>query len=334
MRIVQVCRDKYKVPPDDNGSIELLIYWIVEELVQRGHEVITYAPHGSKLSGKVIHYPEKRLSKNGILDLVIRTLPKHVDIIHDHMGFIAQANPPVPTLYHSHDPLKKNVQLPLYVSKNILHGVGKGKGFYLNNGIKISEYQYKKNKDKYLLFLGRLLDRKGAHYAIDIAKQTGNKLVIAGPIQDQQYFDERIKPHLNHQISYVGPISGETKQSLLKHAKCLLFTTNFEDPFPLVPLEALACGTPVTAFNRGGLTEQLHGLPELLCNNVDEMVQMVKNGVFPSPQTCRSYIEKNYTIPIMTTNLLKIYQQILSKKPYKDIKDSVWRVRRKEILGR
>ncbi|MFD0696377.1 glycosyltransferase [Paenibacillus sp. GCM10027628] len=317
MKIVQVCRDKYKIPPEDNGSIEFLIYWLVEELVKRGHEVITYAPYGSKLSGKVIHYPAKRITGKQILDLVVRTLPKDVDIIHDHMGVIAKANLPTPTLFHSHDPFRKDVQIPLYVSRNILNGEGLKKGFYLNNGIRVEDYQFQPKKEDYLLFLGRLLDEKGAHHAIEIAKRTGKRLLIAGPVQDEQYFKDRIKPYLDHQISYVGPTSGQHKQNLLKNAQCLLFPTNFEDPFPLVPLEALACGTPVVALRRGGLPEQLHGLPGLICDSVDKMVEMVKKGKFPTPLQCRKYIKKYYTIPIMTENLLQIYRSILDSNMYK-----------------
>ena len=92
------------------------------------------------------------------------------------------------------------------------------------------------------------------------------------------YFNSKIKPHLNKRIRYIGPVGGETKQSLLSKASCVLFTSTWDEPFGLVLIEALASGTPVLGFKRGAVPEVLKGLPQLLCSNTKEMIAKVKAG--------------------------------------------------------
>ncbi len=121
---------------------------------------------------------------------------------------------------------------------------------------------------------------------------------------------------------------------LLSEASCVLFTSTWNEPFGLVLIEALACGTPVLAFKAGAIPEVMHGLPQLLCNNVNEMARKVKSGKsYPSPRTCRLYVKKYYSDKVMTDNFLKLYKKVIKKKKYKVRKDSSWS-KRKAIIDK
>ena len=128
-------------------------------------------------------------------------------------------------------------------------------GFFVYNGIDLNEYQFSDVKEDYLLFLGLLNWHKGINYAIDVAEKTNQKLIIAGPIFNWTYYTKEIEPRIknNPNIQYVGEVGGQQKQDLLKKAKCFLFPTSWEEPFGLVMIEAMACGTPVLAFPNGAV---------------------------------------------------------------------------------
>lgn len=333
MKIVQISTNTVPVPPIDYGGKQRDIYYLTEDLIRRGHEVILYAKKGSKSSAKTFEFPSDDPKEQ--LDFIIKTMPKDVDIIHDHYGIVAEANPPIPTIRNAHGEKKVKGQICVYVSKKILKTAGKNKGYYVHNGIGLKDYKFRKKKDDYLLFVGRITHVKGVHHAIKVAKKTGRKLIIAGPVRnnrEKEYFEEKVKPHLNDQIKYVGSVGGKKKQDLFSKAYCVLFPSIWNEPFGLVPIEALACGTPVLALKHGAVPEVLKGFPELLCNDVKEMIKKVKSGKnFPRPKACRRYVKKHFSDKVMTINFLKLYKKILRKKKYKVIKNSEWTKRKKKL---
>ncbi|MFD0694246.1 glycosyltransferase family 4 protein [Paenibacillus sp. GCM10027628] len=334
LKIVQISKNNLPVPPIDYGGTERDIYYLTEELLRRGHEVILFAKKGSKTRAKIFEYPSDNEKEQ--LDFIIRNLPKDVDIIHDHNGIVAAANPPIPTIRNSHWKKIPKGQIPVYVSETILRTVGKEKGFYVHNGININDYKFSDKKDDYLLFIGRMSQDKGVHLAIEVAKKTGRKLILAGPQRSKKevrYFNTVIKPKLSDRIVYIGSVGGEEKQNLLSKAYCILFPSIWNEPFGLVQIEALACGTPVLTFKHGAAPEVLKGFPGLLCNDVGEMIEKVKSGEsFPSPTACRKYVSKHFTDKTMTDNFLKLYKTILNKNIYKIIPDSEWIKRKKKLL--
>lgn len=324
MKIAQISTNTIPVPPKAYGGTQRDVYYLTEELVRRGHEVILFAKKGSEAQAtETFEYPTDDPEEQ--LDFIMRNLPDDVDIIHDHYGIVAKANPPIPTIRNSHSKGVTGVQIPVYVSKTILKRYGKNKGYYVHNGIRVNDYSFRKKKSNYLLFLGRLIEQKGVHLAIQVAKKTGKKLIIAGTLNDKKYFNSKIKPHLNKRIRYVGPVGGKTKQNLLSKASCVLFTSTWNEPFGLVLIEALASGTPVLGFKKGAVPEVLKGLPQLLCNNTKDMISKIQNRRnFPSARRCRRYVRTNFSDSIMTDNFLKLYRKIIKGEKYKIIKNSTW----------
>jgi glycosyltransferase involved in cell wall biosynthesis len=330
MKIAMISNNSIPVPPSEYGGTQREIYYLTEELVRSGHEVILFAKKGSiaKATATYVYpYDDKRKQ----LEFIMRHLPKDVDIIHDHCGLVAKSNPPIPTIRSYHGARKAiHVQIPVYVSKTILQKYGENEGYYLHNGIRLTDYRFRQKKKNYLLYIGRIEPMKGVHLAIEVAKKTGLKLLIAGPYDhnkvQKKYFNEVISPQLNKQIRYIGSVGGEEKQVLLSKARCVLFPSVWDEPFGIVMIEALACGTPVLGFQDGGaVPEVLHGLPQLICRNTKDMVTKVLNpSAFPSAHQCRQYVEYHYSERVMVDKALSLYRKILKGNHYKIYPDSEW----------
>ncbi|MBO8173072.1 MAG: glycosyltransferase [Bacillaceae bacterium] len=317
MKIVQVANNTLPVPPPDYGGTQRVIDTLSRALAEMGHDIILFAPKGSSCEGNVIEYPSHLSDK---LAFVRERLPEDVDIIHDHGGTIAEARLSVPTLCTIHTRSRLDIPYPVYVSKTLLRGKGKGKGYYVHNGIDMKDYPLKRKKEAYLLFIGRMMNKKGVHYAIETAKSLDMPLVLAGPVPKRRhdYFDEKVKPHIDgKQISYVGSVGGKEKINLISRARCVLFPTNWSEPFGLVPIEAMACGTPAVCFRNGAVSETMKGFPELTCDTVEEMIHIVKKGDFPSPKKMRKYVKKRFSAKAMAKSYLKLYQKIIREYPGK-----------------
>ncbi|MBD2868712.1 glycosyltransferase family 4 protein [Paenibacillus arenilitoris] len=334
LKIAQISTNTITVPPKAYGGTQRDIHYLTEELVRRGHHVVLFAKKGSTAQAtETFEYPTNDPEEQ--LEFIMSNLPDDVDIIHDHYGIVAKANPPIPTIRNSHSKGVTGVQIPVYVSKTILKRFGKNRGYYVHNGIRVNDYAFRKKKRSYLLFLGRLIEQKGVHLAIKVAQKTGKELIIAGTLNDRNYFNTQIKPHLNKRIRYVGPVGGKTKMNLLANASCVLFTSTWNEPFGLVLIEALASGTPVLGFKKGAVPEVLKGLPQLLCSNTKEMILKVKNHAgFPSAYRCRHYVRAHFSDSVMTDNFLKLYDKVIKGKKYKIIKNSTWNKKLKKIQNK
>ncbi|TVY12035.1 glycosyltransferase family 4 protein [Paenibacillus cremeus] len=317
LRVAQIISNApaaYPLPPVNQGGTEKVVYELTEELVRRGIEVYLYAARGSSSHAKTIWYPT-HLKEAGIRRFVARTLPKGVNLVHDHTfsSAIARRRFKVPTLCTQHIVRNNGAKNSVYVSKRALQIVGKNKGDFVYNGININEYEFSAKKGDYLLFMGRIVKEKGILKAIEVAEKTGLKLLIAGPIKDHGLFEREIKPRLQSNIEYVGAVGGAHKQHLLKHARCLLFPSLWEEPFGLVMIEAMACGTPVLALRNGSVPEVLGGFPNLICDSMEEMARKVLSEPLPSPEKLRSYVESHFTNLIMTDRYLEIYHRVRSQ---------------------
>lgn len=311
MRIVQVVPNIIPIP--GSGGIERVAYLLTNELVGRGHEVYIYALAGSLSKAIVIPYGHRGFCENNIKDFVIHTLPDDIDVIHDHTHdlVIGRENLNVPTVSTIHTEWGVNTPLkfPVYVTKNqLMKSKNRSIGDYVHNGIDMNEYTLEEKKSDYLLFLGRIDRDKGVKDAVRLAEQTGIRTIIAGPIWDQELYRE-IHPRMKKapNISYVGEVHGEQKRNLLMHAKWLIFPTACEEQFGLVLVEALACGTPVAAYGRGAVPEVLEGLPQFICNNLDDMKRLVKGESPFSPNNLREYVISRYTQEKMADKYLELY---------------------------
>lgn len=319
MKIVHVAPCHETVPPQKDGGTEKIVHELSEGLVRAGHEVVLFAPPGSSSSGTLIPYPYPGMPEPEIARFVRKMMPKDADIVHDHTfaSVIGQLKLPAPPVVCTlHLPNNNRVSHPVYVSKRALQVIGGGSGDYVHNGLRISDYQYSDRKESYLLFIGRVIREKGIGHALDIADRTGLPLVIAGPIHDQALFDELVKPRIqrNRRIRYVGSVGGQQKQDLLKNAKCVLFPSVWEEPFGLVLVEAMACGTPVLALNNGAAAEVLEGFPQFLCGTPEEMAgKTAYVSDYARPEQLRKYVEERFTTELMTQRYLELYERIVSR---------------------
>ena len=176
------------------------------------------------------------------------------------------------------------------------------------NCVDIDKYSFNPNPQDYLLMMGTIGRHKNQGEAIAVAKELGMKLVLAGKIRDQDYFEELKKDIDGEKIKYLPEIGFEEKLKLYQNAKAFIFPINWEEPFGLVMIEAMSCGTPVVAFNRGAVKEVLRdGLTGYVVDNHSQMVEAVKKVDLIDRKACRKHVEENFTIEKMIDS----YEQAL-----------------------
>ncbi len=188
------------------------------------------------------------------------------------------------------------------------------------NAINVSSYPFSDDGDRenYLLFLASLIPKKGTHIAIEVAQRIHKRLVIAGDINEEfpDYFRDEIEPKADGQlIHYFGEANQAQKRKLLLRADCLVAPITWEEPFGLQFIEAMACGTPVVAFNRGAVPEVIsHTNTGFVVNTLEEMVAAIKNIPWIDRTICRQHVEQNFDVPIMVQNYLNAYEHILERR--------------------
>jgi len=170
---------------------------------------------------------------------------------------------------------------------------------------------------EFLFFLGRIEDIKGTAEAIEVARSSGERLIIAGNIspEHQAYFDNKVKPFLNDNIQYVGAVNDEQKKYYFQRSKAFLFPIKWEEPFGIVMAESMACGCPVIGFNRGSVPEVIeHGKNGYIVENVQEMTDAVKKISQIKRSEVRECAVKNFSIEVISEKYLQVYQKLLSKE--------------------
>jgi len=332
-------------------------WWISQGMLKRGHKVYLFASSDSpktnailisegypalknnkELLKKIENYGESIVSmyENILVSKMYQMAQKGVfDIIHIHPYRRALHIAPLiktPTLITLHDPLddpfrklifnyyKKYKQL-YFVSisnaqrKPILDLNYAGT---IYNGIEIEKYKFNKKPKDYFLSAGRISKEKGVHIACEIAKRTKINLKIAG-VPNNEYFQNKIKPYLRYKnIEYLGPIPYPKMPSLFKYAKGFLFPIQWEEPFGLVMVEAMACGTPVIAFNRGSVPEVVKDKKTgFVVNNINEAVKAVKKIDQIKREDCRKWVEEKFTVERMVDEYEKVYYEVLKKSKSK-----------------
>jgi len=338
MRIAQIAPLVESVPPTLYGGTERVVSWLTEELVGLGHEVTLFASGDSVTAAKLEPVVPRALRLAGIHDSTpyniimldkVTARQHEFDVVHFHIDFFhyplfrGLAHKTVTTLHGRQDlpglsdiysafphmPLvsisdhQRQPLPPVNWMGTVYHGLPDG---LLKEG---------KGEGGYLAFLGRICADKGILPAIEIARRAGMKLKVAAKIDpaDRKYFEEQVKPVLaqSPHVEFIGEINDGQKQEFLGNARAVLFPISWPEPFGLVMIESMACGTPVVAFNCGSVPEVMEeGLTGFVVEDVDGAVAAVKKLDRLFRPTIRSRFEERFSAGAMARDYLKIYDQL------------------------
>ncbi|TDI68161.1 MAG: glycosyltransferase family 4 protein [Bacteroidetes bacterium] len=335
MKVAILAPIAWRTPPRKYGPWEQVASNIAEGLIDKGIDVTLFATGDSITEGKLEYTCEHPYAENSDLDpkvwesLHISLLMEQADqfdLIHNNYDFLPLSysrliSTPIVTTIHGFSSPKI---LPVYKKYNknsyyvsISNSDRSPELNYLAtvyNGIDTRLFNFRRNPEEYLLYFGRIHPEKGTYESIQIAKQAKRKLIISGLIQDQKYFDNKVKPYINNDdIIYVGNSGPDERNNLLGGAIALLHPISFEEPFGLSVVEAMFCGTPVIAYNKGSMQELiLHGKTGFLVKNIEEAVAAVKDTIHINRKDCLEWATSKFTIQKMIHGYLKVYKEILS----------------------
>ncbi|SHG09999.1 glycosyltransferase family 4 protein [Pedobacter caeni] len=334
MKIAVLAPVAWRTPPRHYGPWEQMASNLTEGLLNAGIDVTLFATGDSLTSGKLDAVIGEGYEENRELDakvvecLHISNLMEKAgdfDLIHNHYDFLPLSysgliKTPLITTIHGFSSEKI---IPVYQKYN-------DRGYYVSisdsdrhpslkymktvyNGIDTSAFVFNGHPEDYLLFFGRIHPDKGTAEAIQIAIQSNRKLIIAGIIQDQDYFRDRVAPFLNADIEFVGAAGPEQRNDYLRGASALLHPISFEEPFGLSVAEAMLCGTPVIAYQRGSMPELIkHGKTGFLVKDVEAAVNAVARLGTIKRKDCREWAISRFSQERMVKDYLNLYHQILS----------------------
>lgn len=337
MRIAMLSPIAWRTPPRHYGPWESVVSLLTEGLVARGHEVTLFASGDSLTAGALYSVcPRGYEEDESLIPKVWECL--HIaevferagefDLIHNNFDFLPLSysglvDTPVLTTIHGFSSpgilpvYKKYNQNTYYVS--ISDADRSPELDYIDtihHGIDLREFDFKAQPDEYLLFLGRIHPDKGIAEAIKIARACGKKLLIAGIIQDEGYYQGQVVPQLEKgRVEYLGSVGPAERNSLLGGARAMLHPIHFDEPFGLSVIEAMACGTPVIAFNRGSMPELIvHGKNGFLVDSLEAGIKTVSQLGKIDRSFCRRHVEKYFTADRMVEEYIEVYKRILKEK--------------------
>lgn len=336
MRVAILAPLTWRTPPRNYGPWEQVASVLTGALVAKGINVTLFATGDSITNAKLQSVWQKPLGEHGgdakvaeclhIANLMERA--EDFDIIHNHFDFLPLTysgliRTPVITTIHG---FSSSAIIPVYKKYNarshyvsISNSDRNPELKYIDtvyNGLDETQFDFGEGKGGYLLYFGRMHPHKGAHEAIKIAAQSNKKLILCGLIQDAKYFDEKVAPYLNDSsVIYMGNVCPQQRNKLLGDALALLHPISFEEPFGLSVAEAMMCGTPVIAFNKGSMKELIiDGKTGFLVDNIDEAVDAVSYIKNVCRCTCRQHALDNFSSATMATKYIKLYRQIKRKQ--------------------
>ncbi|MGN7820708.1 glycosyltransferase family 4 protein [Chitinophaga sp. 22536] len=333
MKIAILSPVAWRTPPRHYGPWEQMASNLAEGLIARGADVTLFATGDSLTQGKLAWtcpqgYEEDRHADAKVNECMhisyLMEQAHHFDIIHNHFDFLPLTysrliGTPMVTTIHGFSSEKI---VPVYQRYNhvghyvAISNANRHPSLHYKatvyNGVRPEDFAFTPAPDDYLLYYGRIHPDKGTYDAIQIALQTNRQLLIAGIIQQKEYFDEMVRPYIDDdQIRYLGPVGGAARSELLGRASALLHPIHFDEPFGLSVAEAMLCGTPVIAFNRGSMPELiLDGRTGFLVYTVNDAAAAVESLKQIDRYACHLHAQENFTTGRMTEDYLKVYRSI------------------------
>lgn len=341
MRIALLAPPWISVPPEGYGGTEWVVQQLADELTRRGHEVRLYATGDSHTGAELCAlFPQQMPEDIGTTSLEARHVSfafadieqSGFDIVHDHSGFLAVAfarylaTPIVHTIHcalhgDAYDFYRQFADAVGYVCiseyQRSLAPPGMDWAGRVYNAISVENWPFTVEKDDYLLAFGRVCEEKGFHHSIATAKRLGRRLIMAGVVQEpyRAYFEERVAPFVDgEQIVYEGEVSDERKRELFAHASAFLFPITWPEPFGLVMIEAMACGTPVIALRQGSVPEIVDdGTTGYVVDTPSELPAAVERASVIDPAVCRRTAEQRFSVERMVTDYETVYRSLLAR---------------------
>jgi glycosyltransferase involved in cell wall biosynthesis len=339
IRIAMVAPAYFTVPPKGYGGVESVVADLVDALVDRGHEVtlIGAGAHGTKAQHFVSTYDEPVASQLGEpLPEVLHAArvaaaleERDVDVVHDHTlaGPLLARGRLAPTIVTVHGPvggasgeyyeaLRDTVRVVAIAAAQRAAAPHLPWIATVHNAIRVETFPFRAEKDDYALFLGRFHPAKAPHLAIDAARAAGVPIVLAGKCDEsleRDYFDREVAPRLGPDTVVYGVADAGAKRELLAGARCLLFPICWEEPFGLVMIEAMACGTPVVALRRGSVSEVVvDGRTGVVVDQPAELPDAVLRAATLGAAECRRHVEDLFSVAAMAAGYEAAYWELLS----------------------
>ena len=342
MKIAQVAPLFESVPPHGYGGTERVVSYLTEELVRQGHQVTLFASGDSVTQARLVAACARSLRLDPAVCGSARashcaartgvstgTVPLTCSIFTlTTVHFPLSVRQHIPTVTTLHGRLDLPDLVPLYQMFPAMPVVSISDAQraplpWVNwlgtvyHGLPADLYTFRETPGTYLAFLGRIAPEKGVEQAIAIAQQVGMPLKIAAKVDraDREYFREVVQPllHKSSLVEYVGEVGGDTKDAFLGEAYALLFPIDWPEPFGLVMIEAMACGTPVIAYPRGSVPEVLEdGVTGWIVEGMEEAVQAVERVPALSRARCRQVFEARFSASRMAQDYVKLYRQLLA----------------------
>ncbi|TNY38602.1 glycosyltransferase family 4 protein [Thermomonospora catenispora] len=353
LRVALVAPPWFDVPPRAYGGIEAMVADLATALDRRGHEVVligagrngtparflpTYAEAPSPRLGEPVPEVVHAAAATRLLDEL------DVHIVHDHSlaGPLTARGRAVPTVATVHGPVTGDLaryyaELGDAVGLVALSDAQRRAAPGLNwvgtvpNAVDVDTFPFRADKEDFVLFIGRFNPDKGAHLAIDAARAAGRRIVLAGKLNERperDYFAAEIEPRLGPDVEYVGEADGALKRDLFSRARCLLFPIQWEEPFGMVMIEAMACGTPVVALGRGAVPEVVvDGRTGYILDDPADLPEAVDRVDRIRPADCREHVAANFDVSVMGRRYEQVYLSLLGlpagRPPFTTVPDGL-----------
>jgi glycosyltransferase involved in cell wall biosynthesis len=341
LRIAQLAPTYERVPPAAYGGTELVVHLITEELVRRGHDVTLFASGDSRTSARLRSVTPAPFRYGDVVDGVrhaeylqlanaqacfLEAAAGEYDIVHNHAGIeglVLAATSRTPVLTTNHNPFVPQTRQIWDAYPWAHHAVSaasaatfpsRGALPPIHHGIDVASFSFGERPEGYLLFLGRFMPDKGAVRAIEAARLAGRRLILAGKVDaaDADHFATRIQPAIDgDRIRYVGEADAIAKRRLLAGADALLFPIEWDEPFGLVMIEALASGTPVIGFRRASVPEIVEdGLTGFVVDDVAAMAAAFERLEGIDRRHCRREAERRFSVARMVDDYVGHYELV------------------------
>jgi glycosyltransferase involved in cell wall biosynthesis len=342
MRIAQIAPVWFPVPPSGYGGIELVVSLLADGLVDHGHDVTLFASGGSQtkaaLTSPMEEPPDPSLLGNPWYD-AYHALSSYLhaddfDVIHDHAGIIG---PVCGAMLHDHPPVVHTLHGPWTHESRLLYSVIAGHvhlvaiseaqrrdnheleyAGVVHNGIDLGAYPFRADKEEFLVYIGRANPDKGPAVAINVAHRAGlplKMIVKRSEPPERAYYDDAIAPLLNDEVEIFENVTHEEKVEMLGRAKAMIFPIRWPEPFGLVMVEAMACGTPVVTTNWGAAPELVEdGVTGFRRDEYSDLAAALMLVDHIAPEACRARVEDRFSAGAMVRGYERIYEQVADRR--------------------